>query len=121
MVSQFYLTLRWDPTTTPSQIGPGSNCNERVLHITQSFKTGVSPSHGLVPYPGYSFSFVGFSFVRVSITPLQESIRRFLQPQPTGLIIDTILFTNPSTQAGYDTRSIFKRSLTGLNSEFSFS
>ena len=33
----------------------------------------------------------------------------------------SILFTNPSAQAGYDTRSIFKRSLTGLNSEFSFS
>ena len=27
----------------------------------------------------------------------------------------------PSARAGYDTRSIFKRSLTGLNSEFSFS
>ena len=32
-----------------------------------------------------------------------------------------VLFTNPSGRAGYDTRSIFKRSLTGLNSEFSFS
>ena len=32
-----------------------------------------------------------------------------------------ILFTNPSTRAGYDTRSIFKWSLTGLNSEYSFS
>ena len=32
-----------------------------------------------------------------------------------------ILFTNPSARAGYDTRSIFKRILTGLNSEFSFS
>ena len=31
-----------------------------------------------------------------------------------------ILFTNPSTWAGYDTRSISKRSLTGLNSEFPF-
>ena len=28
---------------------------------------------------------------------------------------------NPSTRAGYDTRSILKRSLTDLNSEFSFS
>ena len=28
---------------------------------------------------------------------------------------------NPSAQAGYDTRSIDKRSLTGLNAEFSFS
>ena len=31
------------------------------------------------------------------------------------------IFTNPSARAGYDTRSIFKLSLTGLNSEFSFS
>ena len=31
------------------------------------------------------------------------------------------IFTNPSARAGYDTRSIFKQSLTGLNSEFSFS
>ena len=31
------------------------------------------------------------------------------------------IFTNPSARAGYDTRSIFKWSLTGLNSEFSFS
>ena len=30
------------------------------------------------------------------------------------------IFTNPSARAGYDTMSIFKRSLTGLNSEFSF-
>ena len=32
-----------------------------------------------------------------------------------------IIFTNPSAQAGYDTRSFFKRSLTVLSSEFSFS
>ena len=31
------------------------------------------------------------------------------------------IFTKPSTRAGYDTRSIFKRSLTGLNTEFPFS
>ena len=35
--------------------------------------------------------------------------------------ISVILFTKPSVRAGYDIRSIFKRSLTGLNSEFSFS
>ena len=28
---------------------------------------------------------------------------------------------NPTARAGYDTRSIFKRSFTGFNSEFSFS
>ena len=37
------------------------------------------------------------------------------------MCLPMILFTNPSARAGYDTRSIFKRSLTGLNSEFSFS
>ena len=31
------------------------------------------------------------------------------------------MFTNPSARAGYDTRSIFKQSLAGLNSELSFS
>ena len=41
----------------------------------------------------------------------------------TDLSVDDYIyiFTNPSAPAGYDTRSIFKRSLTGLNSEFSFS
>ena len=34
---------------------------------------------------------------------------------------DIIKFVNPSARAEYDTRSIFKRSLTGFNSEFSFS
>ena len=36
--------------------------------------------------------------------------------QPNIYVI--IIFTNPSARAGYDTRSIFKRSLTGLNSVF---
>ena len=31
------------------------------------------------------------------------------------------IFTNPCARPGYNTRSIFKWSLTGLNSEFSFS
>ena len=35
--------------------------------------------------------------------------------------LNDILFTNPSARTGYDTRSIFKWSLTGVNSEFSFS
>ena len=36
-------------------------------------------------------------------------------------IILISLFTNPCARTGYDTRSIFMRSLRGLNSEFSFS
>ena len=36
-------------------------------------------------------------------------------------VTEISIFTDPSARAGYDTRSIFKRSLSGLNSEFSFS
>ena len=50
----------------------------------------------------------------------------FFYPPLIKLFNDIQLFAhsylpNPSARAGYDTRSIFKRSLTGLNSEFSFS
>ena len=38
--------------TTPGQSRPGSNGNERVLHIPQSI-TGALPSDCLVSYPGH--------------------------------------------------------------------
>ena len=40
--------------TSLCQSEPGSNSNERVLHIFQKFKTGASPSDCFVSYPGYS-------------------------------------------------------------------
>ena len=46
---------------------------------------------------------------------------RYCKRKVERLIVYKVLFTNPSARAGYDTRSIFKRSLTGFNSEFSFS
>ena len=45
----------------------------------------------------------------------------FLEFVEAKLNLSLVIFTNPSARAGYDTRSIFKRNLTGLNSEFSFS
>ena len=42
-------------------------------------------------------------------------------PKPQPYVKPDTLSTNLSAWAGYDTRSIFKRSLPGLNSEFSFS
>ena len=41
MIKQFYLTLRWDPNIYyhPGQTGPGSNGNERVLHIPQRLES----------------------------------------------------------------------------------
>ena len=52
MIKEFYLTHRWDPNSL-DQSGPGSNGNERVLHIPQSFRTGALPSDGLVQNPEY--------------------------------------------------------------------
>ena len=37
---------------------------------------------------------------------------------PFCIYIYIYIYTNPFARAGYDTRSIFKQSLTGLNSEF---
>ena len=37
---------------TPGQSEPGSNGNERVLHIPQSSMAGVSSSDDIVSYPG---------------------------------------------------------------------
>ena len=37
-----------------------------------------------------------------------------------ALIYKITIVTNPSARAGHDTRSIFKQSLTGLNSDFFF-
>ena len=46
---------------TPSQSGPGSNGNERVLRIPQIFNiTGISPSDYLVSYLGHSLGEWGF-------------------------------------------------------------
>ena len=43
--------------TTPGQSGPGSDCNEGVLHIPQSSSiTGTSPSDCLVSYPEHLLS-----------------------------------------------------------------
>ena len=126
--------------TIPGQIGFGSNGNEEVLRIPQSSSiTGNSPSDCLVSYPGHSLE-----------ESLQRCSWCILQPQPTGplnnwrgllslgfqwktlnyrwykklsiiLLLIIIIFTNSSARAGNDTRSISKRSLPGLNSEFSFS
>ena len=46
---------------------------------------------------------------------------RFLKPSRRFCFPWRSYLPNPFTREGYDTRSIFKRSLTGLNSEFSFS
>ena len=63
---------------TPGQSGPGSDGNEEVLRISQSFSiTGTSPTDCLMSYPEHSLR---------SLTPLQRCSQCILQSQPTGQI-----------------------------------
>ena len=55
--------------TTPDQSGPESNDNEGVLHTPQSYRTGSSPSDGLMSYQGHSV---------MALIPLQRCNRRIL-------------------------------------------
>ena len=59
-----------------------------------------------------------FTLAQLTTTKVEQGWR-YINRSLT--VFSQVLFTNPSARAGYDTRSIFKRSLTGLNSEFSFS
>ena len=54
--------------------------------------------------------------VKVLYGTLKMTQRGMVKSRRSYLYLPT-----PSTRAGYDTRSILMRSLTGLNSEFSFS
>ena len=63
---------------------------------------------------------VGFDLKNCQIS-INQFIFQKTSCQTAVALLFLIIFTNPSTRAGYDIRSIFKRSLTGFNSEFSFS
>ena len=58
--------------------------------------------------------------MHICVLPM-EKYHTFTVKLELPLVLPLSIFTKPSTRAGYDTRSILKRSLTGLNSEFSFS
>ena len=64
--------------TTLGQSGPGSNCNEGVLHILQSSKIGASPSDCLLSYLRHLLE-------NRDLTPQQRCSQCILQPQPIGL------------------------------------
>ena len=63
--------------TVPCQNGPGSNDNEGVLQIPNSFKTEASLEDGLMSYPGH---FGGGTY------PSAKMPFVYLQTEPTGLV-----------------------------------
>ena len=69
----------------------------------------------------YSVSILKFSFLsHVLVFPWEMSLVSHLNVHRVVFPPLLSIFTKPSSEAGYDTRSIFQRGLTGLNSEFSF-
>ena len=66
-------------TTTPSQSGPESNCNEEILHIFQSSRTGTSPLDSLVTYQGLSLGVGSYLLCRdvLGVFDRPSRLRRF--------------------------------------------
>ena len=71
--------------TIPNQSGPGSDSNEGVLHIPQSSSiTGASPSDCLMSYPWHLLVMGSYLSIEIS--------QCILQSQPTGLILEPVIF-----------------------------
>ena len=86
----------------------------------------LSKSQEMINHSMYMNDIKLFSKKEKELETMIQTVRIYSQDIGMEFSIDkcdmlVILFTNPSARAGYDTRSIFKRSFTGLNSEFSFS
>ena len=121
--------------TSPGQSGPGNDDNNGVLRIPQSSSiTRTSPLFRVISRTLFVGEVVSAEVQSVYFIAFKEfftSVSRWFSPWSLSdskspgflsvLWLILIIFTNPSARAGYDTRSIFNQSLTGLNSEFSFS
>ena len=70
----------------------------KVLPVEQILTVKVLPTEEIVPVKVLSM----YQMVPVTVLPIDQ------------ILTLKVLFTNPSARAGYDTRSIFKRSLTGF-------
>ena len=133
------------PTPSPSE--PRWDGNEQVLRLPQcSCITGASPSDCLLLGDGFysssrmlsvcstasadlAITYVGGCPRSIMVNRDQQRFKdrkKFTQlykycEARTEQKLTVILFTRSLRSGRYDTRSIFKQSLTGLNSEFFFS
>ena len=92
----------------------------RVSYLCADVDQCPSQTALRTPAPGLEFG-VFPSLRLVALPMLKRLVCSIILHIPWERRNEFIIFTNPSVRAGYDTRSIFKQSLTGLNSEFSFS
>ena len=89
------------------------------LSIYLSLFTSIYLSISFCSYLSICLSITVFSYLSIYLSISVYSHLSIYLSQSIHIYLS--IFTNPSARAGYDTRSIFKRSLTGLNSQFSFS
>ena len=100
-----------------------------IIRKTQKMLLDISSLNSIIRYvSGGSGSIKGKEYrppLHFGVVAIKKGA--FASPPTTvGKFMFSIISSNymhiyqDSTRAGYDTRSIFKRSLTGLNSEFSF-
>ena len=106
----------------PARISLTLSRHFSLLFIASGRSSGLHPvsSHSCCTYvragrPAFAWPYAG---VHQSTSLMSSSLH--LQQCPACLvrltcIVFVILFTNPSARTGYDTRSIFKLSSTGLN------
>ena len=80
-VSGKYPWERFDPLIRPCQSGPGSNGNEGVVHISQSFRTETSPLDCLVSLQDIHW----WRWEGIFLLNLQRCSQFILQSQLTGL------------------------------------
>ena len=99
----------------------GANYNVRTIQRCHGIETLISSEPFLMKRQESIYSFsqllvnIWTKWVIKSLLDDQSSGRKYEESKPALPYLP-----NPSVRARYDTRWIFKRSLTGLNSEFSF-
>ena len=65
-------------------------------------------------------SYLLFVYLLLILNQSEYCLSDLILQSLLGIVLEDKYLPNLSSRVGYDTRSIFKRSLTGLNSEFSF-
>ena len=110
-------TVFFEPLTSANNNKYNNNCRvrnvpQRLCKVVERFRNRRTNQD----HPSYSIVKIGENTEK---NP--GDVRRLAVFQTPAEDHQLTIFTNPSARAGYDTRSIFKRSLTGFNSEFSFS
>ena len=91
----------------------------QVLPVRVSVDLGVMRMKGYLTLYKISRTEISLSVAILCCTRVQSLFQGVCFTLMKRIQSAYYIFTNPSARAGYDTRSIFQQSLTGLNSEFS--